>query len=65
MIIDGEELKFKCKVCGHKFTYIIGYGPVCPTPWLRYQRLKENPPRCPKCSSLAVKRSYFWNRFFE
>lgn len=56
MIIDGEELTFKCKACGHKFKHIIGYGPICPIPWLRAQRLKENPPTCPKCSSRNVKR---------
>lgn len=54
MIIDGEELKLVCKDCGHRFTRIIGYGPVCPTPILR-RILKENPSKCPVCGSLRIK----------
>lgn len=56
MIIDGEELNFKCNDCGRRFKWIIGYGPICPSPWLRAKKLKENPPQCPHCKSYNVKR---------
>lgn len=55
-VIDGEELTFKCIECGHKFTRLIGYGPIYPTPWLRKKILKENPSVCPHCHSQNVKR---------
>ena len=61
-IIDGEILKMKCKDCGHKFEHMIGYGPVCPTPWLRKKILKEKPPRCPECRSQNVKSLNFLER---
>ena len=57
MIIDGEILTFRCKDCGNKFSHMIGYGPICPTPWLRHEMLKKNPPQCPKCNSLNVKQT--------
>ncbi len=57
MIIDGEELKYRCNKCGKKFKWIIGYGPVCPTLLLRAMSLKENPPFCPHCNSKDVKRA--------
>lgn len=64
MIIDGEELSFHCKNCGKEFKHIIGYGPVCPMPWLRNLKLKENPPKCPQCGSLNVKRKTFLGGLF-
>lgn len=64
MIIDGEELKLKCKKCGHKYTHVLGYGPVSPTPWLRVIKLKENPPVCPRCGSSHWEYRNFWKRFF-
>lgn len=64
MIIDGEELTFKCRDCGREFKHVIGYGPVCPTPWLRAKRLKENPPVCPSCNSKNVKRYGLFDRLF-
>lgn len=54
MICDGEILIMECEKCGHRFRHVIGYGPICPTPWLRRKRLKENPPVCPKCGSTRV-----------
>ena len=57
MIIDVETLSFKCSECGNKFSHLIGYGPICPTPWLRRQKLKENPPQCPKCKSKNVSQT--------
>lgn len=55
MIIDGEELTFKCNECGHKFKRLIGYGPICPIPTLR-GKSKENTTVCPKCGSNDVHR---------
>ena len=63
MIIDGEELKMVCQDCGNKFKYIIGYGPVYPTFGLQKQKLRENPPICPKCHSKNVKRCSIWDLF--
>lgn len=57
MVIDGEILDFKCKECGFKFKHIIGYGPICPNPWLRHEMLKKNPPQCPKCRSFNVRQT--------
>lgn len=57
MLIDGEILIFKCKECENKFTHMIGYGPICPTPWLRRQILEENPPVCPNCQSLNIRQT--------
>lgn len=59
MICDGEILIMECEKCGHRFRHIIGYGPICPTPWLRRKRLKENPPVCPECGSKNVKEDGF------
>lgn len=64
MIIDGEELRMKCRRCGHEFKHIIGYGPVAPTFWLRAQKLKENPPKCPKCGSMDVKKLTLFDWLF-
>lgn len=64
MIFDGEELKLKCKKCGHKYTHILCYGPVCPTPWLRAMQLRENPPVCPKCGSSDWGYRNLLSRFF-
>ena len=55
MIIDGEELTFKCNECGHKFKRLIGYGPIYPIPTLR-GKSKENTTVCPKCGSNDVHR---------
>ena len=55
-IIDGEELTMICQECGTRFKHIIGYGSICPSPWLREKKLKENPPVCPKCGSKECKR---------
>lgn len=63
MIIDGEELKYECMSCGAKFKWIIGYGPVCPSPWLREKKLKEHPPVCPHCKSKNVKRYTIFGMF--
>lgn len=57
MLIDGEILIFKCIDCENKFSHMIGYGPICPNPFLRRQILKENPPRCPKCQSFSVRQT--------
>ena len=57
IIIDGEELKMVCQSCGNHFKHIIGYGPLCPTPWLRNKILKENIPVCPKCGSKNCRQS--------
>lgn len=62
MIIDGEELKLVCEDCGHRFTRIIGYGAICPTPMLRRRILKENPSKCPVCGSLKVKETSLFGR---
>ena len=56
MIVDGEELTMVCQDCGKRFKHIIGYGPTCPTPWLRDKMLKEYPPICPNCGSKKSKR---------
>lgn len=56
MIIDGEVLTMVCQNCGKRFKHIIGYGPICPTPWLREKILKENPPACPNCGSKNCKQ---------
>lgn len=64
MIIDGEGLRLVCKDCGHKYSFVIGYGPVCPTPWLRRMKLKENPPVCPKCGSNNWKCRSLFSRLF-
>ena len=55
-IIDGEEQTMICQECGNRFKHIIGYGPICPTPWLREKILKENPPKCPRCGSVNCKQ---------
>lgn len=64
MIIDGEELKLVCKCCGHKYTHIIGYGPICPSHCLREIMLKKNPPVCPKCGSHDWKYRNLISRIF-
>lgn len=63
-IVDGEILTFKCQECNHKFKHIIGYGPVCPSSWLRKKKLKENPPICPHCGSKNVKKP-FWSSVID
>ncbi|MDE5881446.1 MAG: hypothetical protein K2H60_06915 [Muribaculaceae bacterium] len=55
MIIDGEELNIECRRCGHRYTHIIGYGPICPTPELRRENLRKYPPVCPRCKSSDYK----------
>ena len=62
MLIDGEEIKLVCNDCGHQFTRIIGYGPICPTPWLRRKILKDKPSKCPACGSLNVKDESMWGK---
>lgn len=63
-LIDGEELTYVCNNCGHKFRWIVGYGPVCPNPILRAQLLKKNPPQCPHCKSRDVKRCTIFGAIF-
>ena len=65
MIIDGEELTFKCNECGHKFNRLIGYGPICSTPNLREKKLKENTTACPKCCSNDVHRLSILGRLLD
>ena len=55
MIIDGEILRLQCKNCGTKYKHIIGYGPICPSAFLRKEMLKEYPPKCPSCGSSDYK----------
>ncbi len=60
-IIDGEALKMVCENCGHEFVHIIGYGPICPTQWLRKKILRENPPVCDRCGSRNVRERTCWD----
>lgn len=57
-VFDGKEVRLKCQKCGHKFRYVVGTGPCCPTNYLVNKNLRENPPACPKCGSRNVKRVY-------
>ena len=63
-IIDGEEMRLKCNRFGYKYTYIIGYGPVCPNPFTRKKIMKENPPTCSKCGSHDWSRRGFLDILF-
>ena len=55
MFIDGEVVQLRCKDCGERFSRMVGYGPICPTPEFRSKMLKENDTRCPKCNSRNYK----------
>lgn len=65
IIIDGEELKLECKSCGQRYTHIVGYGPMAPSPWLRRQQLKNNPPVCPRCKSSLYKTRTFLDSILD
>ncbi len=65
MTIDGEELSMQCKQCGTKYSYVLGYGPVCPNELLRQMKLRNNPPHCPKCGSNLYKRLSLLGRLIE